>query len=159
LESDDDLLELAAEAGFGGPGRPRPGPDFPAGMEPEIEAEPIAEDAAEEDPAAASEPGGGFAVDEFEPEGASFPGGEAPVWDIPLEESGIPEAEPEPRRTNDSGHEASGVEPLVQQSLERTVEAIVPALIRNIEALVVRQLPDLVEKIVLREIDKIKRGE
>ncbi len=49
--------------------------------------------------------------------------------------------------------------PRMEESLERTVEAIVPALIRNIESVILRQLPDLVEKIVLREIEKIKRGE
>jgi hypothetical protein len=47
----------------------------------------------------------------------------------------------------------------IQKSLEQTVEAIVPALLRRIESLVVEQLPDMVEKIVLREIEKIKRGE
>ncbi len=47
----------------------------------------------------------------------------------------------------------------IQKSLERTVEAIVPALLRRIETMVVEQLPDMVEKIVIREIEKIKRGE
>jgi two-component system chemotaxis response regulator CheY len=51
------------------------------------------------------------------------------------------------------------VAPLVESSLERTVEAIVPAILRRIESLVVEQLPGMVEKIVLREIEKIKRGE
>ncbi len=54
---------------------------------------------------------------------------------------------------------ADEVAPLVEQSLERTVEAIVPAILKRIESLVVEQLPGMVEKIVLREIEKIKRGE
>jgi len=47
----------------------------------------------------------------------------------------------------------------VQKSLERTVETIVPTLLRRIEDIVVALLPEMVEKIVIREIDKIKRGE
>ncbi|MBT3822825.1 MAG: response regulator [Nitrospinaceae bacterium] len=64
---------------------------------------------------------------------------------MPQEPSGA--SEPEHLETN------------IEKSLERTVEAIVPALLRRIEDLVVAQIPDMVEKIVIREIDKIKRGE
>ncbi|MFC1491494.1 hypothetical protein ACFLQ0_02775, partial [Nitrospinota bacterium] len=67
----------------------------------------------------------------------------------PDEEIFPPEEEPEPEK----------VAPLIEQSLERTVEAIVPAILQRIESLVVAHLPDMVEKIVLREIEKIKRGE
>lgn len=59
--------------------------------------------------------------------------------------------------SEDADREFSGAN--VQKSLERTVEIIVPALLRRIEDMVVAQLPDMVEKIVIREIDKIKRGE
>ena len=51
------------------------------------------------------------------------------------------------------------VAPLIESSLERTVEAIVPAILQRIESLVVERLPGMVEKIILREIEKIKRGE
>ena len=47
---------------------------------------------------------------------------------------------------------ADEVAPLIKHSLERIVKAIVPAILQRIESLVVEQLPDMVEKIVLREI-------
>ncbi len=50
-------------------------------------------------------------------------------------------------------------EAVIHQSVERTVERILPALSHRVEAIVVERLPDLVEKIVLREIEKIKHGE
>ncbi len=66
---------------------------------------------------------------------------------------------PAPALPIDSEHDEDTVEPLVEQSLEKAVEAIVPAILRRIESIIVEQLPDMVEKIVLREIEKIKRGE
>jgi len=47
----------------------------------------------------------------------------------------------------------------IQNSLEQTVESVVPPILRRIESIVVEHLPIMVEKIVLREIEKIKRGE
>ncbi len=67
-----------------------------------------------------------------------------------------PVAEAPPSGDADGGDLATSG---IQKSLERTVEAIVPALLRRIETMVVEQLPGMVEKIVTREIEKIKRGE
>ncbi len=58
-----------------------------------------------------------------------------------------------------SDQDENAFEPLVEQSLEKAVEAIVPAILHRIESIIVDRLPDVVEKIVLREIEKIKRGE
>ena len=148
---DDDLLGLAAEAGFGGPGRMEPEAGLSGGNELDLEAELAAAGAPEEeDPAAPANQGNELAMDDLMASEFSLPGdGEAHA---------VPRKQGSASNASESAKEED-VEPLVRQSLERTVEAIVPALIRNIEALVVRQLPDLVEKIVLREIEKIKRGE
>lgn len=165
-DPDDDLLGLAAEAGFRGPSRPEPASDSKAGKELDLEAELAAAGVAgpAEGPSAAAPPAeepandGLLEADFSLP--AEEPGGEIPVWDVPLTQESVQAAAQPPAETG--APRAPGeedVEPLVRRSLERTVEAIVPALIRNIEALVVHQLPDLVEKIVLREIEKIKRGE
>lgn len=80
------------------------------------------------------------------------------IYAIPHEDEGeaAPLAMPQ-GPSQDADREFSGAN--VQKSLERTVENIVPALLRRIEDMVVAQLPDMVEKIVIREIDKIKRGE
>ena len=74
----------------------------------------------------------------------------------------IPETADAPSSTQPAPGAVEGMDIVnesIQKSLEQTVEAIVPALLRRIESLVVEQLPDMVEKIVLREIEKIKRGE
>ena len=163
--TDDDLLNLAVEAGFSGPGRAEPETvlDSGDGDELDLEAELAAAGVAdsEENPSAPPGSKANLAIDDLVEAGYSLPtdepGDDTPVWDIPLKQGSAPAAK-EPAGEADAVPEGD-MEPLVKQSLERTVEAIVPALIRNIEALVVRQLPDLVEKIVLREIEKIKRGE
>ena len=49
--------------------------------------------------------------------------------------------------------------PIIQKHLEEAVESIAPTLLSQIEDTVVKQLPYIVEKIVIREIEKIKRGE
>lgn len=49
--------------------------------------------------------------------------------------------------------------PIIQKHLEATAEKIAPTLLSHIEDAVIKQLPYIVEKIVIREIDKIKRGE
>ncbi|MEE9276693.1 MAG: response regulator [bacterium] len=48
---------------------------------------------------------------------------------------------------------------LLEKTIERTVEGVVPSMLRHMETVIVKMLPDLVEKVVLREIEKIKRGE
>ncbi len=57
------------------------------------------------------------------------------------------------------GLDGEKIDPIIQKYLEETAEKIAPTLLRRIEAVVVAQLPDIVEQIVLREIEKIKRGE
>ncbi|OGL62417.1 MAG: hypothetical protein A3J27_10765 [Candidatus Tectomicrobia bacterium RIFCSPLOWO2_12_FULL_69_37] len=166
---DDDLLDLAAEAGFGRPRRTEPETalDSKAGVELDLEAELAAAGVSGpgDDPPAAAGAKADLAIDDLVEAGYTLPtdepGDDTPVWDIPLKQRDDAQAaEPAAAPAGSPGRPEEGdLAPLVQQSLERTVEAIVPALIRNIEALVVKQLPDLVEKIVLREIDKIKRGE
>lgn len=47
----------------------------------------------------------------------------------------------------------------LKKSVERTIESIIPPMLRHVEAMVEEILPNLVEKVVLREIEKIKRGE
>lgn len=166
-DPDDDLLGLAAEAGFRGPSRPEAALDSSAGKELDLEAELLAAAGVAgpaENPSAAAPPAEELAIDSLLEADFSLPaeepGGEIPVWDVPLTQKSVQAAAQPPAETGaPRAPDEKDVEPLVRQSLERTVEAIVPALIRNIEALVVRQLPDLVEKIVLREIEKIKRGE
>lgn len=70
------------------------------------------------------------------------------------------EAAPAGRQpAKEAGLDEEALRPLLEKSLERTAEALVPEILRHIDSLVVEQLPDLVEKIVLREIEKIKRGE
>ena len=78
-----------------------------------------------------------------------------------LDDAGVEEENEfrEPGLPEDSDQDESTLEPLVEQSLEKTVEAIVPAIIHRIESIVVERLPGIVENIVLREIEKIKRGE
>lgn len=49
--------------------------------------------------------------------------------------------------------------PIIQKHLEEAAERIAPTLLSHIEDAVVKQLPYIVEKIVIREIEKIKRGE
>ncbi len=49
--------------------------------------------------------------------------------------------------------------PIIQKHLEDAAEKIVPTLLHHIEEIVAQRLPDIVEKIVIREIEKIKRGE
>lgn len=160
MDTDDDLLGLASAAGFGGEETGLT-LDSESGEELDLEAELAAAGVGDaEEGSSAAQPVEEVPIDDLMEAGYTLPtdeeGGEPPVWDIPLKQSGEPAEEPA-AEAGVSGE--PDLEPLVKQSLERTVEAIVPTLIRNIEALVVRQLPDLVEKIVLREIEKIKRGE
>jgi hypothetical protein len=110
------------------------------------------------------------------PDGEEIPGMEEPSGEesfgpdalldteptTPLMGDAGAEGEDEPREPGppeDSKQDESTLEPLVEQSLEKTVEAIVPAILRRIESIVVERLPGIVENIVLREIEKIKRGE
>ena len=65
----------------------------------------------------------------------------------------------EPEMPQVPGPDEDVLNSLVEQNLEKSVEAIVPAILRRIESTIVERLPDMVEKIVLREIEKIKRGE
>ncbi|MEK6709480.1 MAG: response regulator [Nitrospinota bacterium] len=152
LQSDDDLLALAAEAGFGAPAArgPTASPDPPVEDELDLEAELAA--------AGAAHPSGGELAGMGDPAEEKFllPGEPEEAPAPAARAAGAAVAAPSPASP---GAGPADLEPLMKEGLERTVEAIVPALIRNIEALVVQQLPGLVEKIVLREIEKIKRGE
>ncbi|MEE9240680.1 MAG: hypothetical protein V3U53_05765, partial [bacterium] len=65
----------------------------------------------------------------------------------------------EPEMPQVPGPDEDALNSLIEQNLEKSVEAIVPAILRRIESIIVERLPDMVEKIVLREIEKIKRGE
>ena len=49
--------------------------------------------------------------------------------------------------------------PVIEQQLEGVAEKIAARLLQRIEDTVVKQLPDIIEQIVIREIEKIKRGE
>ncbi len=49
--------------------------------------------------------------------------------------------------------------PVIEKHLEEAAEKIAPTLLSHIEEVVAQRLPDIVEQIVIREIEKIKRGE
>lgn len=55
--------------------------------------------------------------------------------------------------------DAAALAPAIRKALEESLEKAVPTLLGRVEAVVVARLPDLMERIVLREIEKIKRGE
>ncbi len=74
--------------------------------------------------------------------------------------SGVNENEKEePPSAPLPGLDGEKLDSMIQKALEETLEKILPTLLRRIETIVVARLPDLVERIVLREIEKIKRGE
>ena len=73
--------------------------------------------------------------------------------------SGVEEKEEPPPSAPPPGLDGEKLDPMIQKALEETLEKILPTLLRRIETIVVARLPDLVEQIVLREIEKIKRGE
>ena len=93
----------------------------------------------------------------------------APVAEEALEETGEAPAETEsaasPREVEEQppssapGLDSEKLEPIIHKYLEEAAEKIAPTLLRRIESIVVAQLPDIVEQIVLKEIEKIKRGE
>ena len=93
----------------------------------------------------------------------------APVAEEALEETGEAPAETEsaasPREEEEQppssapGLDSEKLEPIIQKHLEEAAQKIAPTLLRRIESIVVAQLPDIVEQIVLKEIEKIKRGE
>ena len=69
------------------------------------------------------------------------------------------EKEEPPPSAPPPGLDGEKLDPMIQKALGETLEKILPTLLRRIETIVVARLPDLVEQIVLREIEKIKRGE
>ena len=73
--------------------------------------------------------------------------------------SGVEEKEDPPPSAPAPGIDGEKLDSMIQKALAETLEKILPTLLRRIEAVVVARLPDLVEQIVLREIEKIKRGE
>ena len=75
--------------------------------------------------------------------------------------SGVEEKEKEepPPSAPPPGLDGEKLDSMIQKALGETLEKILPTLLRRIETIVVARLPDLVEQIVLREIEKIKRGE
>ena len=93
----------------------------------------------------------------------------APVSEEALEETEEAPAETEsvasPRDVEEQppssapGLDSEKLEPIIHKYLEEAAEKIAPTLLRRIETIVVAQLPDIVEQIVIREIEKIKRGE
>jgi hypothetical protein len=185
LEADpDDTLFQDEESGLRGKLADETGPP-PPHESPEIYAIPH-EDKPQDEPGAADDDLAAMLDDtDFGPEldmpletpaGEEIPGMEEPsdvesfdsdaLLDTeltsPLMEDAGAEEENEPREPElpeDSEKDKNTLEPLVEQSLEKTVEAIVPAIIHRIESIVVERLPGIVENIVLREIEKIKRGE
>ena len=72
---------------------------------------------------------------------------------------GVEEKEEPPPSAPAPGLDGEKLDSMIQKALEETLEKILPTLLRRIETVVVARLPDLVEQIVLREIEKIKRGE
>lgn len=120
--------------------------------------------------------GGGAAPGAWEREGSDSPE-EAMIEEI-LEESPPPPAgaaerpgspppeESRPEAKDPAGGkeeppalDAAALAPAIRKLLEENIEKAVPALLGRVEAVVVARLPDLMERIVLREIEKIKRGE
>ena len=93
----------------------------------------------------------------------------APVAEEALEETeeALADAESAPSASEEEeqppfsapGLDSEKLDPIIHKYLEEAAEKIVPTLLRRIESIVVAQLPDIVEQIVLREIEKIKRGE
>ena len=73
--------------------------------------------------------------------------------------SGVEEKEDPPPSAPAPGIDGEKLDSMIQKALAETLEKILPTLLRRIETVVVARLPDLVEQIVLREIEKIKRGE
>jgi hypothetical protein len=61
--------------------------------------------------------------------------------------------------TKDIGIGEDALRSLTEKKLERAVEALVPSLVHRIETLVAEMIPSIAEKIIVREIERLKRGE
>ena len=139
-----------------GPGAGVPTPDRKEQAEPDSPEKTMDTEAAEK----ASQPSGDIIGESEEtppaPEEALEETEEAPA-----ETESAPSASEEEEQPPFSapGLDSEKLEPIIQKYLEEAAEKIVPTLLRRIESIVVAQLPDIVEQIVLREIEKIKRGE
>ncbi len=141
-----------------GPGAGVPTPDRKEQAEPDSPEKTMDTEAAEE----ASQPSGDII-------GESEETPPAPVVEEALEETeeALADAESAPSASEEEeqppfsapGLDSEKLEPIIQKYLEEAAEKIAPTLLRRIESIVVAQLPDIVEQIVLREIEKIKRGE
>lgn len=77
----------------------------------------------------------------------------------PPEESRPEAKDPAGGKEEPPALDAAALAPAIRKLLEENIEKAVPALLGRVEAVVVARLPDLMERIVLREIEKIKRGE
>ena len=111
------------------------------------EAPPPPEDTVEESKETPPAPAAEEALEETEEATSETEGAESP------------DEEDEQPPFSAPGLDSEKLEPIIHKYLEEAAEKIAPTLLRRIESIVVAQLPDIVEQIVLREIEKIKRGE
>ncbi len=91
-------------------------------------------------------------------EGSAYQKAGEPLTPLEGEKAGSEEEKPPPSVAIQIGH-GEKLDAALQKCLERTAEKFVPTLLRRLEATVEEQLPDLIEQIIIREIEKIKRGE
>ena len=139
-----------------GPGAGVPTPDRKEQAEPDSPEKTMDTEAAEK----ASQPSGDII-------GESEETPPAPEEALEETEEALADAESAPSASEEEeqppfsapGLDSEKLDPIIHKYLEEAAEKIVPTLLRRIESIVVAQLPDIVEQIVLREIEKIKRGE
>ena len=77
----------------------------------------------------------------------------------PPSDAGAPDETAREAPTKDIGFGEDALRSLTEKELERAVEALVPNLLHRIETLVAEMLPSIAEKVIVREIEKLKRGE
>ncbi len=77
----------------------------------------------------------------------------------PPADAGAPDETAREAPTKDTGIGEDALRSLTEKELERAVEALVPSLLHRIETLVAEMLPSIAEKVIVREIEKLKRGE
>ena len=141
-----------------GHGDSAPTPDPKEQAQPDSQAEAMAEGTAEEAPSPPE------SVMEESEETSPAPAAEEALEETEeatseTEGAESPDEEDEQPPSSDPGLDSEKLEPIIHKYLEEAAEKIAPTLLRRIESIVVAQLPDIVEQIVIREIEKIKRGE
>lgn len=160
--SDEEIQEVGAIANIEKPFKPvvftdeveriighghstsTPEPDSPEIESPSSSGDAIGESVETPSAPAAEETPEEMEAAPAETESAESPGGE--------DEQALPSHAP-------PALDSETLAPIIQKHLEEAAERIAPTLLSHIEDAVVKQLPYIVEKIVIREIEKIKRGE